>query len=64
MTQVVTNARTESFNPTIKQTGRVGFSFTNMHNYRTRIMVRIVPPRAQIGSVKSGTAPLNDGATR
>lgn len=41
LTEDVTNARTEGFNRIIKQTKRVGCGFTNMDNYRRRIMVHI-----------------------
>ena len=43
----VTNARTEGFNRIIKQTKRVGCGFTNMDNYRRRIMVHIALARGQ-----------------
>ncbi|WP_454118220.1 transposase [Microbacterium lacticum] len=45
LTEDLTNARTEGFNRIIKQTKRVGCGFTNMDNYRRRIMVHIVPER-------------------
>ena len=44
---LVTNARTEGFNRIIKQTKRVGCGFTNMDNYRRRIMVHIALTRGQ-----------------
>jgi transposase len=47
LTQDVTNARTEGFNRIIKQTKRVGCGFTNMDNYRRRIMVHIALTRGQ-----------------
>lgn len=43
----LTNARTEGFNRIIKQTKRVGCGFTNMDNYRRRIMVHIALTRGQ-----------------
>lgn len=45
LTEDVTNARTEGFNRIIKQTKRVGCGFTNMDNYRRRIMVHIARTR-------------------
>ena len=45
LTEDVTNARTEGFNRIIKQTKRVGGGFTNMDNYRRRIMVHIALTR-------------------
>ncbi|WP_372516209.1 transposase [Mycolicibacterium gilvum] len=47
LTEDVTNARTEGFNRIIKQTKRVGCGFTNMDNYRRRIMVHIALTRGQ-----------------
>lgn len=47
LTEDVTNARTEGFNRIIKQTKRVGGGFTNMDNYRRRIMVHIALTRGQ-----------------
>lgn len=47
LTDDVTNARTEGFNRIIKQTKRVGCGFTNMENYRRRIMVHIALTRGQ-----------------
>lgn len=47
LTEDVSNARTEGFNRIIKQTKRVGCGFTNMDNYRRRIMVHIALTRGQ-----------------
>ena len=47
LTEDVTNARTAGFNRIIKQTKRVGCGFTNMDNYRRRIMVHIALTRGQ-----------------
>jgi transposase len=47
LTEDVTNARTEGFNRIIKQTKRVGCGFTNMDNYRRRIMVHIALTRGR-----------------
>ncbi|MDV3220463.1 ISL3 family transposase [Intrasporangium sp.] len=47
LTEDVHNARTEGFNRIIKQTKRVGCGFTNMDNYRRRIMVHIALTRGQ-----------------
>jgi len=43
----VTNARTEGFNRIIKQVKRVGCGFTNMDNYRRRIMAHIAVTRSR-----------------
>ena len=50
LTEDVHNARTEGFNRIIKQTKRVGCGFTNMDNYRRRIMVHIALTRGQISA--------------
>ncbi|GAB3747413.1 ISL3-like element ISMsm4 family transposase [Yimella radicis] len=47
LTEDIHNARTEGFNRIIKQTKRVGCGFTNMDNYRRRIMVHIALTRGQ-----------------
>ncbi|OFE15185.1 hypothetical protein BA895_22790 [Humibacillus sp. DSM 29435] len=47
LTEDVTDARTEGFNRIIKQTKRVGCGFSNMDNYRRRIMVHIALTRGQ-----------------
>jgi transposase len=47
LTEEVSNARTEGFNRIIKQTKRVGCGFSNMDNYRRRIMVHIALTRGQ-----------------
>jgi transposase len=45
LTERVTNARTEGFNRIIKQVKRVACGFTNMDNYRRRIMAHIAVTR-------------------
>lgn len=42
------HARTEGFNRIIKQVKRVGCGFTNMDNYRRRIMAHIVVTRPRL----------------
>ena len=44
----VTNSRTEGFNRIIKQVKRVGCGFTNMDNYRRRIMAHIAVTRPRL----------------
>jgi transposase len=48
LTENVTNARTEGFNRVIKQVKRVGCGFTNMDNYRRRIMAHIAVTRPRL----------------
>jgi transposase len=48
LTERVTNARTEGFNRIIKQVKRVGCGFTNMDNYRRRIMAHIAVTRPRL----------------
>ncbi len=48
LTENVTNARTEGFNRIIKQVKRVGCGFTNMDNYRRRIMAHIAVTRPRL----------------
>ncbi|MGH8777069.1 MAG: ISL3 family transposase [Jiangellaceae bacterium] len=48
LTERVTNARTEGFNRLIKQVKRVGCGFTNMDNYRRRIMAHIAVTRPRL----------------
>ena len=48
LTEQVTNARTEGFNRIIKQVKRVGCGFTNMDNYRRRIMAHIAVTRPRL----------------
>jgi transposase len=48
LTENVTNARTEGINRIIKQVKRVGCGFTNMDNYRRRIMAHIAVTRPRL----------------
>jgi transposase len=48
LTEHVTNARTEGFNRIIKQVKRVACGFTNMDNYRRRIMAHIAVTRPRL----------------
>jgi transposase len=48
LTEQVTNARTEGFNRIIKQVKRVACGFTNMDNYRRRIMAHIAVTRPRL----------------
>ena len=48
LTENVTNARTEGFNRIIKQVKRVACGFTNMDNYRRRIMAHIAVTRPRL----------------
>jgi transposase len=48
LTEDVTNARTEGLNRVIKQVKRVGCGFTNMDNYRRRIMAHIAVTRPRL----------------
>ena len=57
LTEDVTNARTEGFNRIIKQTKRVGCGFTNMDNYRRRIMAHIASPEGRDQQHEISTRP-------